>query len=147
MMAARRPAVAAALSSRDTMSEQQTGDTSLEARVIKALRSVYDPEIPVNIYELGLIYKLAVGEDGAVAIDMTLTTPNCPVADVLPTQVKQRVEAVEGVTRADVKLVWDPPWTKERMSERAMLELGMAGFPTDDANKLRVLGQGPKWKP
>ncbi len=100
-------------------------NASLEERVVAALHSVYDPEIPVDIYELGLIYDLKVGASGAVAIRMTLTSPGCPVAGSLPGEVRSKVEAVAGVTSATVDLVWEPPWGKERMSEAAALTLGM----------------------
>jgi FeS assembly SUF system protein len=98
---------------------------TLEERVVVALRGVYDPEIPVNIYDLGLIYELHVDPSGAVRIRMTLTTPACPVAGSLPGEVKNRVRAVPGVTAADVDLVWDPPWDKSRMSDEAQLQLGL----------------------
>ncbi len=98
---------------------------SLGERVIAALRGCYDPEIPVNIYDLGLIYDLKIDPAGKVAIRMTLTTPACPVAGSLPGEVRARVLAVPGVTSADVELVWDPPWGKERMSEEAQLQLGL----------------------
>ena len=100
-------------------------DASLEERVIAALHTCYDPEIPVDIYELGLIYDLQVGPSGSVAIRMTLTSPACPVAGSLPGEVRSRVLAVPGVAAADVELVWDPPWDKERMSEEARLQLGL----------------------
>lgn len=93
--------------------------------VIEALRTVHDPEIPVNIYELGLIYRLDLGDSGDVAIEMSLTAPGCPVAGELPGQVADAVAAVEGVGIVEVRLVWDPPWTPERMSEDARLALGM----------------------
>jgi FeS assembly SUF system protein len=96
----------------------------LKEQVIQALSSIYDPEIPVNIYELGLIYDLAVGADGDVKVTMTLTSPNCPVAASLPAEVERRIEAVPGVRGAEVDLVFDPPWSPERMSEAARLELG-----------------------
>ncbi len=89
------------------------------------LHTVYDPEIPVDIYELGLIYDLKVSEAGAVAIRMTLTSPMCPVAEALPTEVRSKVAAVPGVASAAVELVWDPPWDKGRMSEAAQLALGL----------------------
>lgn len=98
---------------------------ALRERVIDALRTVFDPEIPVNIYELGLIYGVDVSEDGAVQVSMTLTAPNCPAAGQLPVEVDDKVQAVEGVTDARVSLVWDPPWDKSRMSEAAKLELGL----------------------
>jgi FeS assembly SUF system protein len=98
---------------------------TLEEKIVTALRSCYDPEIPVNIYELGLVYKLDVSPEGAVQIDMTLTSPACPVAGSLPGDVERRVKAVPGVTTAKVNVVWDPPWDKSRMSEAAMLQLGL----------------------
>lgn len=93
--------------------------------IIEALKSVYDPEIPVNIYDLGLIYRLDVTDNGNVSIDMTLTAPACPVAGQLPQQVADAVAAVPGVGEVEVRLVWDPPWTQERMSEAAQLMLGL----------------------
>ena len=96
----------------------------LAAQVIEALRECYDPEIPVNIYDLGLVYDVDVDERGAVAIRMTVTAPNCPVAESLPEEVRARVEAVPGVTAARVEVVFDPPWDPSRMSEAARLELG-----------------------
>jgi FeS assembly SUF system protein len=96
----------------------------LEARITEALRLVYDPEIPVNIYDLGLIYKIDADPTGNVAIDMTLTSPACPVAGTLPGEVEQRVRSVDGVSSAKVEVVWDPPWGPDRMSEAAKLELG-----------------------
>jgi FeS assembly SUF system protein len=101
------------------------GNPELEAKVLDALRGVFDPEIPVNIVELGLIYELKVDEAGAVEIDMTLTAPNCPVAGEMPAQVEQAARAVEGVTAAKANLVWTPPWDPSRMTEEAKLELGM----------------------
>jgi FeS assembly SUF system protein len=97
----------------------------IEGKVIEALKQVYDPEIPVNIYELGLIYDIAVNEDDTVHIKMTLTAPACPVAGSLPGQVEQQVESVPEVKNATVELVWDPPWSRDRMSETALLQLGM----------------------
>jgi FeS assembly SUF system protein len=98
---------------------------TLQHRVIAALKSVYDPEMPVNIYELGLIYGLTVGKDGGVEIRMTLTAPNCPVAGTLPGDVERAVRAVQGVTAVKVELIFDPPWSKDRMSEAAKLALGI----------------------
>jgi FeS assembly SUF system protein len=89
------------------------------------MRGVFDPEIPVNIYELGLIYDLKIDPAGAVSIRMTLTSPACPVAGALPGEVQARVQAVPGVTSANVELVWDPPWDMSRMSEEARLQLGL----------------------
>ena len=104
---------------------QLTGDANdLIKAVIAALRTVHDPEIPVNIYELGLIYDLKTTAEGEVAIQMTLTSPACPVAGSMPRQVEEKVAALPGVKSAKVELVWDPPWTQERMSEAARLELG-----------------------
>ena len=100
-------------------------DASLEERVVAALRTVYDPEIPINIHELGLIYHLEITPEGAVSIQMTLTSPACPVAGALPEEVRRKVAAVPGVTSAKVELVWDPPWDKSRMSEEAQLQLGL----------------------
>jgi FeS assembly SUF system protein len=107
---------------------QQTplaANATLEEKVIAALRSVYDPELPVNIYDLGLIYGLQVNGDGAVDIKMTLTAPGCPVAGSLPGQVEQVVRDVQGVSSARVELVWEPAWTRDRISEAAQLELGI----------------------
>ncbi len=98
---------------------------ALEAQIIEVLRTCYDPEIPVDIYQLGLIYNVDVDAAGAVRIQMTLTSPACPVAGSLPPEVESRVNAVDGVTNAKVELVWDPPWTPERMSEAAKLQLNM----------------------
>jgi FeS assembly SUF system protein len=98
---------------------------SLNDQVIAALRKVFDPEMPVNIYELGLIYDCAVDAEGNVAIRMTLTAPNCPVAGTLPGDVERAVRAVPGVTGVKLELVFDPPWTKARMSEAAKLALGI----------------------
>ena len=102
-----------------------TPDGPLRERVIAALREVYDPELPVNIYDLGLIYGLEVDPQGSVAIRMTLTAPGCPVAQSFPGFVEHAVRKVEGVTAARVELVWDPPWCQDQMSEAARLELGM----------------------
>ena len=102
----------------------QIKNKAIEAQVIEVLRTVYDPEIPVNIYDLGLIYDIDVDREGAVTIRMTLTSPACPVAETLPPEVVDRALAIEGVSKARVEVVWDPPWTPERMSEAAKLELG-----------------------
>jgi FeS assembly SUF system protein len=98
---------------------------ALGEKVTEALRTVYDPEIPVNIFELGLIYKIDIDDDRNVEIDMTLTSPACPVAGILPDEVRDKVQAVEGVREASVNLVWDPPWNPSMMTEEAQLELGM----------------------
>ena len=96
----------------------------LEENIIAALKEIYDPEIPVDIFELGLIYEVKIKADGFVEVDMTLTSPNCPVAESLPVDVKNKVESVEGVNEAKVNIVFDPPWDKDMMSEEAQLELG-----------------------
>ena len=99
--------------------------SDLQAAVVDALKSVYDPEIPVDIYELGLICDVEISEDGDAAVTMTLTTPHCPVAESLPNEVELRVLSVPGIRDAEVKLVWDPPWDPSKMSDEARLELGM----------------------
>ncbi len=104
--------------------EQTAGDNPVRDGVVEALRTVYDPEIPVNIYELGLIYNIEVLPDNVVRIEMTLTSPMCPVAGSLPGEVQAKVKAVPGVSDATVDLVWDPPWSMESMSEEARLQLG-----------------------
>ena len=96
-----------------------------EEALVEALKSVYDPEIPVNIYELGLIYELDIGKDGSIRIIMSLTAPGCPVAGEMPGQVAEAVAAVEGAGEVEVELTWDPAWTPERMSEDARLALGI----------------------
>jgi FeS assembly SUF system protein len=96
----------------------------LEDNIIAALKEIFDPEIPVDIFELGLIYEVKIKPEGFVEIDMTLTSPNCPVAESLPVDVKNKVESVEGVDEAKVNIVFDPPWDKDMMSEEAQLELG-----------------------
>ncbi|MCB1857240.1 MAG: SUF system Fe-S cluster assembly protein [Gammaproteobacteria bacterium] len=104
-----------------------TPATRLPSReaLVAAIRTIYDPEIPVNIYDLGLIYRIDIEDDGGVSIDMTLTAPACPVAGILPGEVRSVVAGVPGVTHAQVNLVWDPPWTRESMSEEAQLQLGL----------------------
>ena len=104
--------------------EGEPGGAVYEA-VIEALKEIYDPEIPVNIYDLGLIYGVEVADGGHVAVSMTLTTPHCPVAESMPAEVELRVGSVPGVSVADVNLVWDPPWDPQKMSDEAKLELGM----------------------
>ncbi len=104
-----------------TMTEQDT----LKDRIIEQLKTVYDPEISVNIYDLGLIYRLDIDQQANVACDMTLTTPGCPVAHTFPGQVEAKIKAVEGVRDARVNLVWDPPWTQDSMTMEVKLELGM----------------------
>jgi FeS assembly SUF system protein len=108
-----------------TSAPELRSDASLEERVIAAIRTCYDPEIPVNVYDLGLIYELKVDPAGKVEVRMTLTTPACPVAGSLPGEVKSRIVAVPGVTDANVELVWDPPWDRSRLSEEAALQLGL----------------------
>jgi len=98
---------------------------SLETEVVNVLKTTFDPEIPVNIYDLGLIYDIEVNDNRNVKITMTLTAPNCPVADSLPLEIRDRVAAIEGVSGVDVNLVFDPPWNQSMMSEEALLELGM----------------------
>jgi len=97
----------------------------LEKKVILEIKKIYDPEIPVNIYDLGLIYKVMADEKNKVNIDMTLTSPNCPVAESLPVDVKNIVLKMEGVTDVELNLVWEPPWDKDKMSEAAKLELNL----------------------
>ena len=94
-------------------------------QIVEQLKTVYDPEIPVNIYELGLIYRVDVEDDNRVLLEMTLTSPHCPVAETLPGEVEQKVAAVDGVSGCEVKVVWDPPWNPSMMTEEAQLELGM----------------------
>jgi len=101
------------------------GNGSLQDGVVQALRNVYDPEIPVNIYDLGLIYELDIDTDNKVSVRMTLTAPGCPVAQTFPGTVESAVKEVEGVTDATVELVWDPPWDMSRMSDEAKLQLNM----------------------
>ncbi len=98
---------------------------ALKARIVEALRQIFDPEIPVNIYDLGLVYRIEVDEVGHARIEMTLTAPGCPVAQSFPGTVESAVRTVPGVSDATVELVWEPPWTPERMSEAARLQLGM----------------------
>jgi FeS assembly SUF system protein len=97
----------------------------IKNKVIEEIKKIYDPEIPVNIYELGLIYKIDIDEKNNVNIDMTLTSPNCPVAESLPNDVKEKVKKVEGVSDVKLELVWEPPWTNDKMSEAAKLELNL----------------------
>jgi hypothetical protein len=100
------------------------GAQQLEDKIVTMLKTIYDPEIPVDIYELGLIYEVKIDKENNVAIDMTLTSPNCPVAESLPKEVEDKVASVEGVTSAKVNIVFDPSWDKDMMSEEAKLELG-----------------------
>ena len=113
------------------LAQKPAGDTPgepggvLYEAVVDALKEIYDPEIPVNIYDLGLIYGVDVTADGHAVVTMTLTTPNCPVAESMPAEVEMRVGSVPGVGFAEVNLVWDPPWDPQKMSDEAKLELGM----------------------
>jgi FeS assembly SUF system protein len=109
----------------DKEKARQTEVDALGERVIEALRTVYDPEIPVNIYELGLVYKIDIEDGNRVNVEMTLTSPACPVAGTLPGEVESRIREIDGVTDAAVEVVWDPPWHPGMMTEEAQLELGM----------------------
>lgn len=102
-----------------------TTGSPLEASIVEAIRTVFDPEIPVNIYDLGLIYVIDIDADGTVFVGMTLTAPGCPVAGEIPIWVRDAVMPVEGVEKVDVEILWDPPWTPDNMSEAAKLDLGM----------------------
>jgi FeS assembly SUF system protein len=107
------------------MSAISTGNKKeLEETIIKVLKTIYDPEIPVDVFELGLIYEVRIDADNKVKIIMTLTSPNCPVAESMPQEVKDKVASVEGVEEVDLELTFDPPWDKDMMSEEAQLELG-----------------------
>ena len=97
----------------------------IKNKVIEEIKKIYDPEIPVNIYELGLIYKIEIDDKNTVNLDMTLTSPNCPVAESLPKEVKNNIIKVEGVSDVNLNLVWEPPWDKDKMSEAAKLELNI----------------------
>ena len=121
------PAAAPATGAAQTigMIRDPTTTELLTPRIVEALASVYDPEIPVNIYELGLIYEVLVDESSVVGIRMTLTSPGCPSAQELPVEVARKVRAIPGVTDAKVDVVWDPPWTRDRMTDAAKLQLGM----------------------
>lgn len=107
------------------MTSDPARSAALVPSIVEALSKIYDPEIPVNIYDLGLIYDIIVDKDGVVGIRMTLTAPACPAAQSLPVEVRRSVAAVPGVTGVKVDIVWDPPWDRERMSEAAKLQLGM----------------------
>ena len=97
----------------------------MEVEIVNILKNVFDPEIPVNIYDLGLVYDIETDEQNKVRITMTLTAPNCPVADILPNEIKEKVSAIPGVSEVAINLVFDPPWNQTMMSEEALLELGM----------------------
>ncbi len=105
--------------------EHEIDTEALGEKIVKVLKSIYDPEIPVDIYELGLIYDVMVNTDNEVRILMTLTSPNCPVAESLPREVEEKVAAIDTVKSAEVEITFDPPWSKDLMSEEAKLELGM----------------------
>lgn len=107
------------------MSTTEVDTTELGEKIVKVLKTIYDPEIPVDIYELGLIYDVLVNEDQEVKVLMTLTTPNCPVAETLPVEVEDKVKSIKLVKDAEVEITFDPPWTQDLMSEEAKLELGM----------------------
>ena len=99
--------------------------SNIKEKIVDEIKKIYDPEIPVNIYELGLIYKIEVDKNNKVNVDMTLTSPNCPVAESLPKEVKDNIMKIEGVSDVNLNLVWEPPWTKDKMSEAAKLELNL----------------------
>lgn len=107
------------------MSEEKIDTRALGEKIVQVLKSIYDPEIPVDIYELGLIYDVFVNEDYDVKVLMTLTTPNCPVAETLPLEVEEKVKSLDEVKSSKVEITFDPPWTQDLMSEEAKLELGM----------------------
>ncbi len=104
---------------------KETDFLELEGKIVEALKKVYDPEIPVNVYDLGLIYEIEVNDNAEVIITMTLTAPNCPIADVLLSDVEEQVGMVPGIKKVDINLVFDPPWDKSMLSEEAKLELGL----------------------
>ena len=104
---------------------ESLNETIIEAQVIEALRTCFDPEIPVNIYEMGLIYEVKVDGAGAVTIQMTLTSPHCPAAQSIPAEIEAKLRAITGVTDVNIDIVWEPPWDQSKMSEAARLQLGM----------------------
>ena len=108
-----------------TVGDLSPAQRALEATVVEVLRTIYDPEIPVNIYELGLIYEIAIDAENRVKVKMTLTAPGCPVAGSLPGEVERKIESIKEVKDGEVELVWEPPWDKSRMSESALLDLGL----------------------
>jgi FeS assembly SUF system protein len=112
-------------SSQEKGAENPGAEKTLKERIIEVLHTVYDPEIPVDIYELGLIYDIGIDDQNNIAVTMTLTSPGCPVAGILPGEVEHKVRGVDGVNDVRVDLVWDPPWTPERMTEAARLQLNM----------------------
>ena len=101
------------------------GNRQLEEAIIEKIKTVFDPEIPVNIYDIGLIYEVNIKEEGKAHVLMTLTSPNCPVAESLPLEVKEKVEEVEGISKAEIELTFEPPWTMDLLTDEAKLELGM----------------------
>jgi len=105
--------------------EAKSDYLNLESKIVDALKTVFDPEIPVNIYDLGLIYEIKVDELKKAYIKMTLTSPNCPIAESLPEEVKEAVKVIEGITEVEIELTFEPPWDKDKISEAAMLELGL----------------------
>ena len=105
--------------------KEEINTEELGEKIVKVIKTIFDPEIPVDTYELGLIYDVFVNEDNAVKILMTLTTPNCPVAESLPLEVEEKIKSINGVTDAEVEITFDPPWSQDLMSEEAKLELGM----------------------
>jgi FeS assembly SUF system protein len=107
------------------MNETTIDTQELGEKIVKVLKTIYDPEIPVDIYELGLIYDVFVNEDNEVKILMTLTSPNCPVAETLPVEVEEKIKSLDAVSDAEVEITFDPPWTQDLMSEEAKLELGL----------------------
>jgi FeS assembly SUF system protein len=117
--------VAGAALTDDEVVVERVNAEELREPIIEQLRQVFDPEIPVNIYDLGLIYRIDIASNGDVNIDMTLTAPACPVAGMMPAMVEDAAKKVEGVGRVKVELVWDPPWTQDKMTDEARLELGM----------------------
>ena len=119
------PEAPAATTTTDDLVVDVEKTAALKPAIIKAISTVFDPEIPVNIYELGLIYDVLVDANGVAGVRMTLTAPGCPVAQSLPVEVANKVKSVEGVTDAKVDIVWEPAWTKDRMSDAAKLQLGM----------------------
>ena len=104
--------------------KNSTNKKELENKIIEAIKTCYDPEIPVNIYEMGLIYDIQIDDNHLVQIKMTLTSPGCPVAGTLPGEIQEKVKSIEGISNAKVEVVWDPPWNPDMMSEEAKLELG-----------------------
>ena len=109
-----------------TAGELSPAQRALEATIVEVVRTVYDPEIPVNVYDLGLIYEIAIDAENRVKVKMTLTAPGCPVAGSLPVEVERKIASIPEVKETEVELVWDPPWDKSRMSEAALLDLGLA---------------------